>query len=55
MEWFEVQRGGNVFHTVNAFDDERTGEVVLQAMRSEPERSGYIFNEDRPLTCTSGG
>ena len=48
VEWFEVQRGGNVFHTVNAFDDERTGEVVLQAMRSEPERSGYIFNDYSP-------
>ncbi|QDZ22037.1 carotenoid cleavage dioxygenase [Chloropicon primus] len=48
VQWFDIARGGNVFHTVNAYNDEGTGEIVLHALRSEPERSGYVFNEYSP-------
>merc|ERR1711937_587652 len=48
VQWFDIARGGNVFHTVNAYNDERTGEIVLHALRSEPEQSGYVFNEYSP-------
>ncbi len=47
-KWFDVARGGNVFHTFNAYNCVETGEVVLHAMRSEPERSGYVFNDYSP-------
>ena len=62
VQWFQVAPGGNVFHTMNAHDDEETGEVVVHALRSQPERDGYIFNDYSPsylheyrLNPTTGG
>jgi len=48
VQWFDVASGGNVFHTFNAYNCEETGQVVLHAMRSEPEKDGYIFNDYSP-------
>ena len=41
MEWFQVDPC-NVFHTVNAFEDEETGEVVLHGGRCTVERDLYF-------------
>ena len=48
VQWFDIKNQANVFHTVNAFNCPETGEVVLHAMRAEPEKDGYVFNDYSP-------
>ena len=48
VKWIDIARRGNVFHTFNAYDDPTTGEIVLHGLRSEPRKSGWIFNDYAP-------
>ena len=41
VEWLPVE-SCNVFHTVNAFEDSETGEVVLHGVRFDCERDPYF-------------